>query len=181
MKKSLVLCGFMGCGKTAVGRRLSYYTHRRLVDMDQYIEYKAGKTVAGIFETEGETGFRAREREAACALAAMPGLIISTGGGALTFPENVKAFREGGGVIVLIDTSLKEIRRRLKNDDKRPLLQRPDRENAMRELYEKRLPLYRAAAELVVNGDRHMDAVAHEIMVKTGILPEDHFLGIGKK
>lgn len=178
MEKTIVLCGFMGCGKTAVGRRLSYYTHRRFVDMDEYIENKAGRTVAEIFSQEGEAGFRAREREAVKTLAGSSRQIVSTGGGALTFPENVRAFRAGGCAIVLIDTSLEEIKRRLKNDTKRPLLQRPDRDAAIQSLYRQRLPLYQAAAELVVNGDRHMDAVAHEIMVKTGIFEADHFLGI---
>ena len=174
MDKTIVLCGFMGCGKTAVGRRLSYYTRRRLIDMDEYIEKQAGMTVAGLFEREGEQGFRAREREAARTLGAMRRVIVSTGGGALTFDENVAAFRNG--VIVLIDTSLPEIQRRLQNDRKRPLLQRPDREQAIRDLYERRMPLYRRAADVVVCGDRQMDAVAHEIMVKTGILPGDCFL-----
>lgn len=119
-KKHCAVAALWDAGKTAVGRRLSYYTHRRLVDMDQFIEYKAGRTVAEIFELEGEAGFRAREREAARLLAAMHGIIVSTGGGALTFSENVEAFRSEKGIIVLIDTSLKEIQRRLKDDTKRP-------------------------------------------------------------
>ena len=175
-KETIVLCGFMGCGKTAVGKRLAFYTRRPLIDMDAYIEERQGMKIPEIFSRLGEEAFREMEYQAACELAVRKKIIIPAGGGALTFQKNVEAFRKENCRIVLIDTSLKEISRRLRNDTKRPLLQREDKERAMKELYEKRYPLYRAAADIVVRGDRHMDAVAHDIMVKVGILEQDNFL-----
>ena len=75
--RNLILCGFMGCGKTTVGRCLAALTGRRFVDMDAFIEEGAGMTVGEIFDRYGEADFRRREREACAALAAMEGLVIA--------------------------------------------------------------------------------------------------------
>ena len=95
---NLVLCGFMGCGKTTVGRLL------RFVDADALIEEEAGMAVEDIFKRFGEEDFRLRERQACSRLAEKENLVIATGGGALTFPENTAVLRRSG-VIILLDVS----------------------------------------------------------------------------
>lgn len=149
---NIILCGFMGCGKTTVGRNLARKTGRRFVDMDRYIEEKAGMTVSEIFRERGEEGFREMEHAACRELAEMRNLVIAAGGGALTFPRNVEVFR-GKDTVVLLDVPLRVIRYRLRNDKKRPLLQRPDKDKVMSELYQKRLPQYRAAADITIKGE----------------------------
>lgn len=148
---NIVLCGFMGCGKTTVGRNLARKSGRKFIDMDSYIEEKAGMKVSEIFEKYGESHFRDLEHEACLELANTKGLVIASGGGAFTFQRNIDAFK-GKDKIVLLDVPLDIIKQRLKNDTTRPLLQRPDKEDAMRELYEKRLPIYLAAADITVSG-----------------------------
>lgn len=148
---NIVLCGFMGCGKTTVGRNLARKSGRKFIDMDSYIEEKAGMKVSEIFEKYGESHFRDLEHEACLELADTKGLVIASGGGAFTFQRNIDAFK-GKDKIVLLDVPLDIIKQRLKNDTTRPLLQRPDKEDAMRELYEKRLPIYLAAAGITVSG-----------------------------
>lgn len=160
--RNLILCGFMGCGKTTVGRRLARLTGRRFVDMDAFIEEEAGMRVKEIFDRYGEADFRRRERESCAALAAAEGLVIAAGGGALTFPENAAALA-ATGVIVLLEVSPETVLRRLEGDDSRPLLRRPDKAEAVRELMERREPLYRAAASVTVSGEADPDAVAAKI------------------
>ena len=72
-EQNVVLCGFMGCGKTTVGKRLAALTGAQFVDMDEYIEQQAGMTVSAIFEQFGEADFRRREREACRASAPQSG------------------------------------------------------------------------------------------------------------
>lgn len=141
----------MGCGKSTVGRNLARKTGKRFVDMDAYIEKKTGKTISEIFTDQGEDGFRDIEHEVCLELADKSNLIIATGGGALTFERNVRAFK-GKDIIVLLDVPLERIRYRLRNDKVRPLLQRPDKNKAMTELYNKRYPLYKAASDVTVKG-----------------------------
>ena len=81
----------------------------------------------------------------------MKDLIIASGGGAFTFERNVEVFK-GKDTIVLLDVPLNIIKYRLRNDKTRPLLQRPDKDKAMQELYDKRLPLYQSAADIIVSG-----------------------------
>lgn len=119
--------------------------------MDLYIEQKTGMTVSEIFEKYGESGFRDMEHEACVELSKMKDLIIASGGGAFTFERNVEVFK-GKDTIVLLDVPLGVIKYRLRNDKTRPLLQRSDKDKAMQELYEKRLPLYKSAADVVVSG-----------------------------
>ncbi len=149
---NIILCGFMGCGKSTVGKIAARKTGKKFVDMDRYIEEKEQMTVAEIFAAYGEEGFREREHAACRELAAQSGLIIAAGGGALTFARNVEVFR-GRDTVVLLDVPLETIRFRLRHDTRRPLLQRPDKDEAMTELYNRRMPQYLSAADVVIKGE----------------------------
>lgn len=162
-KQNFVLCGFMGCGKTTVGRLLSDKTGYRFVDMDEYIEAEAEMTVCAIFEQFGEADFRRREREACKALAKEEGLVIATGGGALTFAQNVEAL-SATGCIVLLSVTPETVLTRLEGDTTRPLLARPDKEEALRTLFANRLPLYRRAAHIEVDGNADAAQVADAVI-----------------
>ena len=162
-KKNIILCGFMGCGKSTVGTLLAKKTGMAFVDLDSYIEKQENKTIARIFEESGEAHFRELEKQAARALSEKKGVVIAAGGGTLTFQENVDSLKNGG-IIVLLDLPVETVAKRLKNDTTRPLLNRPDKDKAMKELYDKRLPLYRAAADIVVNADNSPMQVCKEII-----------------
>lgn len=152
---NVVLCGFMGCGKSTTGALLAKNLGRTFVDMDRYIEQQEGCTVQQIFAQKGEAYFRACERRACEALSRRTGLVIAAGGGTLIDPQNAALLRETG-VVVLLDTPYALLEERLARDHTRPLLERPDREEAMHRLYEMRMPLYRQAADLTIcagNGD----------------------------
>ena len=148
---NIVLCGFMGCGKSTVGKNIARKSGRSFIDMDAYIEEKAGMTVSEIFDKYGESGFRDIEHAVCMELSEKSGLIIASGGGAFTFERNVKVFK-GKDTIVFLDVPLDIIKYRLRNDKVRPLLQRPDKDKAMTELYNKRYPIYKNAADIVVAG-----------------------------
>jgi len=156
---NIVLCGFMGCGKTTVGIALARAFNFTFVDMDEYIVDKAGIGIPEIFERRGEEHFRALESQAAAELCRRDSLVISTGGGTVLRPENVSSFKSGG-VIVFIDVPLDVIRQRLEGDCSRPLLNRSDKDIHMRELYEKRAPGYLAAADIVVQNSENVPAEA---------------------
>lgn len=162
-RKNIILCGFMGCGKSTIGNLLSKKTGMSFIDLDSYIEQKENKTVAEIFADNGEDYFRQLERDASKELSQKKSLVIATGGGTLTFQENVDAFKTSGK-IVLLDVPVEVVSERLQGDTTRPLLNRPDKEQAMRELYEKRMPLYQSAADIVVNAANSPLQVCMEII-----------------
>ena len=161
--RNIILCGFMGCGKTTVGRELAALTGRPFADMDAVIEQRAGMSVSDIFRRFGEDDFRRREREACAVLAARQGVIVASGGGALTFPENAKTL-SATGTIVLLEISPETALRRLEGDESRPLLARPDREDALQRLFDARLPMYRRAAALRVDGEAPTRSVAQAVL-----------------
>lgn len=165
---NIVLCGFMGCGKTTVGKKLSKRLGVPFVDMDHYIEQKAGRKVSEIFAQLGEQAFRDMEYECAKELSKSGGTVIATGGGALTFERNQQALRQNGRII-LLNPPLSILRHRLSGDTTRPLLNRPDRDAAMKELYEKRLPIYQRASDIVVSGKGSPNAVCQEILEALGM------------
>lgn len=160
---NIVLCGFMGCGKSTVGKNIARKTGKRFLDMDAYIEEKAGMSISEIFEKHGESGFRDMEHEACKELSEMSGYVIASGGGAFTFSRNVEVFK-GKDQIVLLDVPLDVIKFRLRNDKTRPLLQKPDKDKVMQELYEKRLPLYTSAADIVVSGKNTPMKTAYSVI-----------------
>lgn len=161
--RNLILCGFMGCGKSSVGRRAAKLLGREFCDLDQYIEQKAGMTVSEIFARFGEEGFRQREAQAVREVAAMPGMVVASGGGTVLKASNVEAFHREGGVIVFLDAPLAALQERLKNDKRRPLLQVPDRRRVIEELHGQRSPLYRAAADVTVDAGAPPGAVARRV------------------
>ncbi len=161
--RNIILCGFMGCGKSSIGRKLAYKTGHEFVDTDRYIEEKTGMTISEIFAEKGESGFREIETEVCRELSEKDDLIIAAGGGTLTIPENVEILKKGGKII-FIDVSYENLCERLKHDTRRPLLQVENRNEVIKELLEKRLPLYRSAASVYVNGNFSSSRVAGNIL-----------------
>ena len=107
---NIVLSGFMGSGKTTVGRRLAAALDMQFVDMDLYIEKKTGMTVKEIFAEYGELHFRALETETVKELAQSNHFVIATGGGTLMQPQNVEGFHQGGGTIYYLDVPLSALK-----------------------------------------------------------------------
>ena len=144
---NLALVGPMGAGKSAVGRLLAERLGLRFADLDHEIEERSGAGIATIFECAGEAGFRARECAALRALLDGDGLVLSTGGGAVLDAGNRRLLRERCFVVHLhLDVPAQL--QRLARDRSRPLLQRPDREQALHELASIRSPLYDEIADL---------------------------------
>lgn len=144
---NLALVGPMGAGKSAVGRLLGERLGLRFADLDHEVETAAGAPIPTIFECAGEAGFRARERATLQALLAGDGLALATGGGAVLDADNRRLLRERCFVVHLhldVPTQMQ----RLARDRSRPLLQRPDREQVLRELAAIRGPLYDEIADL---------------------------------
>jgi len=159
--KNVVLVGFMGTGKTEVGRLLAAALSRRFVDTDAWLEKENKLTVREIFATQGEAAFRQKEAAALAVLCRQKGLVLATGGGIVLNPDNVRLLRETGYVIWL-DAGLEELARRLAGDRTRPLLAGG---RDFREIYRGREELYRKAAHVRVDttGKTPM-AVSEEIM-----------------
>lgn len=144
---NLALVGPMGAGKSAIGRLLGERLGLRFVDLDHEVEIAAGASVATIFECAGEAAFRERERAALQELLAGNGLVIATGGGAVLDGGNRRLLRERCFVVHL-QLDVPSQLQRLARDRSRPLLQRPDRAQALRELASVRDPLYAEIADL---------------------------------
>ena len=157
---NVILCGFMGSGKTTCGRLLAAKTGRKFLDLDEVISRREGMAVPDIFAKKGEAAFRRMEREAARGLALRCGLVIAAGGGTLLDPENAQAFRQNG-IVILLDASLGAVRARLAGDKTRPLLRRP---GALEELYAARRAPYRAAADFAVDADAAPGAVVEKLL-----------------
>ncbi len=142
MVKNIVLVGFMGTGKSSVGRILARRLRREFVDIDRWLEDREKRKIREIFEKDGEAYFRAKEKEAVSLWAAKENMVITTGGGAVTDPENHEALKKNGLLVTLL-ASPETIRDRVKNSKDRPLLK--DKEDLLAEiklLLEKRKPFY---------------------------------------
>ena len=144
----IYLCGFMGCGKSTVGRRLASSLKCSFTDMDSYIEKEEGRSIREIFETDGEEYFRNLETETIKKLGNKKG-VIATGGGALLRAENGRAAKKFG-VPVFIDTKFSICYNRIKGDKNRPLAYNSTREELKR-LYYKRKNLYKKNSIITVS------------------------------
>lgn len=149
LPENIVLIGFMGCGKSTVGRELQHRLGYPLVDMDQVIEQRAGKPITAIFAEEGEPAFRDMETDLLTELndPAAPRRIISTGGGVVGRAEN-RALLKQLGYVVWLHAPMAVILERTRHNRSRPLLHTEDPAARIQALMEERRPLYQASSHL---------------------------------
>jgi shikimate kinase len=163
-KPSLFLVGPMGSGKSAVGKYLSKLLDMPFLDSDTEIERRTGVDIAFIFEKEGESGFRQREREAIELLTAMERIVLATGGGAVLLLENRRVLAERGRVVYL-KTSVAQQADRVRQSRARPLLTNVDTAEKLGELMDERAALYAEVADITVSTDnRKVRSVAEDIL-----------------
>lgn len=155
-KQNPVFIGMPGVGKTRVGMRVAELLHLPFYDSDKVIVERIGMPIADYFAAYGEEAFRAVESEVLAELSTMSGVVLSTGGGAILRPENVRALKQNGKLFFL-DRPVDE----LKVSDDRPLSS--DRER-VRKLYAVRYPLYLAAADRHILSGRNANETAHMIL-----------------
>lgn len=162
---SIVLIGFMGSGKTTIGKLLQERTGFLLLDSDHEIEKEQGKKISEIFKEQGEPAFRKMEADYLDRLSISDQkLILSTGGGMPLLEENARRMKKVGKVIYL-KASADTIYQRVKEDTDRPLLQTGDRKKTIEELLAKRDPLYSRAADIIIEtDDLDLKMVADEIL-----------------
>ena len=167
MKTSIALIGFMGVGKTAVGKALAKKLNRKFVEMDSLIEHKAGKSIPEIFQQDGEIAFRELEIEVTKEIAKDKNLVIACGGGLVLNKINIDRLRKES-VIVCLTASPKVILKRTSGDgEERPLLNVSDRVSQIRELLRFRKPFYERAADIKINTSRPgIDSIAEQMITK---------------
>ena len=162
--KNIFLVGPMGAGKSAVGRHLARSLHLTFVDSDDEVESRTGVDIPFIFEKEGEDGFRKREAAAIEDLTRLDGVVLATGGGAV-MNADTRSNLGGRGFVVYLYTTVDQQVARTKKGRQRPLLKNGDPRSTLEALLQKRDPLYREIADLVVETDgRKVHSVASEII-----------------
>lgn len=162
--KNIVLTGFMASGKTVVGKRISEVTGYDFVDMDDFIEKKAGMTISDIFAEHGEEYFRALESKAAKELSERESTVISCGGGTVLKKENMEALRKNG-VIVNLDPTREVIKERLAcAADGRPLLSADDLEGALKRFSDRKLYYDNCDFKVRVETSKSVEQLAREII-----------------
>ena len=161
--RSLYLVGMMGSGKTSTGRPLAERLGYGFVDADAVIEQAAGCSIPDIFDRDGEAGFRSLESQVLSAISQRHSLVVATGGGVVTQPENWGMLHSG--IVIWLDVVPDQLLQRL-NADKtvRPLLQTADPEAALNALLNERRPLYAEADLTVVINNETPEAVADGIL-----------------
>jgi len=162
--KNIILIGFMGTGKTAVGRKLAARLGYRYLDTDTIIEERLGCTIAEIFKKQGEASFRELERSVIREVVRSEGCVISTGGGAAVDPENLTLLKENGLVICLTSSPEKIMARTGKKKDERPLLSGKEPIKEIQRLLELRAPYYEKA-DWTVDTSKKTVAQVVEIVV----------------
>lgn len=158
----VVLIGFMGSGKSSVGRELARRFGAPFVDVDERIESAAGSPIRDLFAREGEPAFREREKAALRDALSVKGRVIATGGGAFSDEAN-RALLRSYAPVVYLEAAVETLLARLAGDLGRPLLRGGDREEVVRELLSRRVPGYRAADVTVRTDGRTVDEVAAQV------------------
>jgi shikimate kinase len=167
MKTNIALIGFMGTGKTAVGRLLAKKLGRKFIELDSVIEKKAGKSIPEIFMEDGEIAFRELEIEATKEVARKKRAVIACGGGVVLNRINIDRLKEGAVMIHLTAPPSVVLKRTLREVGKRPLLNVDNPLATIHELLKFRKPLYERAADTTINTGRlDISAVAQQIIDK---------------
>jgi shikimate kinase len=168
--RTVFLVGFMGAGKTSVGRALSLRLGLPFEDLDDRIQHREGKTIEQIFREAGEAEFRKAETAALRELleeSCSPLRVVALGGGAFVQPANAALIEEAGIHSVFLDAPVEELLRRCEDEPKeRPLRQDPKQ---FRELYEKRRQSYMKAVVRIETHGKDVDTVAAEVACSLGL------------
>lgn len=149
-RKNIILVGFMGCGKSTIGKRLANAKGYKFIDMDKEIEKKEGMKISDIFEKLGENEFRKMETVLCEELSYAEGCVIATGGGVIKNKRNMQLLKKNG-IVLYIKASAEHIYRNLKNDNTRPLLECDNKLKRIKELLKERTPLYESRNDIAVN------------------------------
>ena len=160
---NIALIGFMGTGKSTVGRLVAEQLRFEFIDTDDLIQAQTGRSINDIFKTEGEPAFRLLEESAVQSLAPRTGTVIATGGGLPVNPRNLAALKQHS-LVVSLWSSPDKIWERVRHQSHRPLLHDPDPQAKIRELLALRAPFYRQA-DILLNTDlRSIREVALQVI-----------------
>ncbi len=162
-KRNIILLGFMGTGKSTVGRLVAGRLGRTFVDMDDEIELRAGKKISQIFSEDGEARFRGMEQNLVRELAGKENLVIAGGGGIVLNPQNLGEF-ERTGMLICLTADPEALYRRVADARHRPLLEGGDKRAKLIALFEKRKPLYDAMKNRIDTSSLTAEAVADEVI-----------------
>ena len=164
MKTNITLIGFMGAGKTAVGRLLAEKLGKELIELDSLIELKVGKSIPDIFKEDGEAAFRRLEIEVTREVAGNRNQVIACGGGVVLNQINIDHLKKGA-VVVCLTASPEVILQRVSDDSSvRPLLENSNKALNIRELLKFRQPLYERAADIMIDtSEMDIETVAERI------------------
>jgi shikimate kinase len=160
--KAIFLTGFMGAGKTSVGKQLAKRLDIPVVDTDQLLEQKIGKSINEIFAKEGESTFRKYERELLKTLP-LENIVITTGGGMVIQKEN-RDWMKKHGIVIYLHCEPEEILRRLASDETRPLLQQRNKQEQIKRLLTERLPYYEEAHFMINTTNKTIAEIVDEIV-----------------
>lgn len=162
MNKNIILCGFMGSGKTVTGKSLANRLNMDFIDIDTFIEEQEKTSINDIFEKKGEEYFRCIETKAAITLGNLQNTVISCGGGTVLKQENLAALKQNGEVFYLSVTP-ETVIKRLKNNSSRPLLAE-DKEVKIKTLLKSRSPIYEGAADYVIDSNQTVVFAVEQIL-----------------
>lgn len=165
MKTSIALIGFMGTGKTAVGRALAQKLRKDFIELDAVIEKNAGQSIPEIFRRDGETGFRELEIKAVRDVSVKKNVVIACGGGIVLNTINIDRLKKGCVIICLTAAPSVILKRTASDRGGRPLLNVADRAQEIKKLLDFRRPFYTRAADIIVNTSRRtIDGVVDKIL-----------------
>jgi len=155
MSRNIVLIGFMGSGKTTVGRNLANELDFKFIDTDHLIESNTNMTISDIFKTYGEDYFRNLEKDVIKSISELRGYVISTGGGIVKYHKNILVLRKNGILFYLKASPDKIYNNILKDSDNRPLLKgsKYEKLTKIRILLQQREGLYNSASDYTINTD----------------------------
>ena len=162
MLPNLVLIGFMGSGKSSVGRRLSGLTGHRFLDVDELITQAEGRSIPEIFTQRGENHFRDLEQRALEDLVGVCGIVLSTGGGLVLRPANRETLKRIG-IVAWLDADPEILFERAMRSGRRPLLQTEDPKETFQALLSVRRNLYEITADFRVDSSR----LSHDDVAQT--------------
>jgi len=154
----------MGSGKTTLGKILSKELDKSFYDSDQVIEEKLGVDVPMIFEYEGESGFREREKDILKELVGKKNIVLATGGG-IILSESNRNLLSDNGIVIYLKSNQRDLISRMENDKTRPLLKNGNIESIIKKLCKEREPLYKMISDFeVVTKNKRIHEVVNEII-----------------